>query len=45
MLLNYLCYFSNLFRVFGCAAGSNEAMTLEASKNPMRYAYIDDAHN
>ncbi|KAJ6822980.1 serine/threonine protein phosphatase 2A 55 kDa regulatory subunit B beta isoform-like isoform X1 [Iris pallida] len=28
--------YSNLFRVFGCAAGSNEATTLEASKNPMR---------
>lgn len=29
--------FSNLFRVFGCAAGSTEATSLEASKNPMRY--------
>ncbi|KAJ6794663.1 serine/threonine protein phosphatase 2A 55 kDa regulatory subunit B beta isoform-like isoform X1 [Iris pallida] len=28
--------YSNLFRVFGCAAGSNETTTLEASKNPMR---------
>ncbi|KAL8171650.1 hypothetical protein V2J09_023454 [Rumex salicifolius] len=28
--------YSNLFRVFGCAPGSNEATTLEASKNPMR---------
>ncbi|CAL5327859.1 unnamed protein product [Camellia sinensis] len=28
--------YSNLFRVFGRAAGSNEATTLEASKNPMR---------
>ncbi|KAJ6812826.1 serine/threonine protein phosphatase 2A 55 kDa regulatory subunit B beta isoform-like isoform X1 [Iris pallida] len=28
--------YSNLFRVFGSAAGSNEATTLEASKNPMR---------
>ncbi|ONK79101.1 uncharacterized protein A4U43_C01F2950 [Asparagus officinalis] len=28
--------YSNLFRVFGCATGSNEATTLEASKNPMR---------
>ncbi|XP_027928221.1 serine/threonine protein phosphatase 2A 55 kDa regulatory subunit B beta isoform-like isoform X1 [Vigna unguiculata] len=28
--------YSNLFRVFGCAAGSAEATTLEASKNPMR---------
>ncbi|XP_072978222.1 serine/threonine protein phosphatase 2A 55 kDa regulatory subunit B beta isoform-like isoform X1 [Typha angustifolia] len=28
--------YSNLFRVFGCVAGSNEATTLEASKNPMR---------
>ncbi|XP_010918424.1 serine/threonine protein phosphatase 2A 55 kDa regulatory subunit B beta isoform isoform X1 [Elaeis guineensis] len=28
--------YSNLFRVFGCVAGSTEAMTLEASKNPMR---------
>jgi serine/threonine-protein phosphatase 2A regulatory subunit B len=27
---------SNLFRVFGCAPGSTEATTLEASKNPMR---------
>ncbi|XP_016554850.1 serine/threonine protein phosphatase 2A 55 kDa regulatory subunit B beta isoform isoform X2 [Capsicum annuum] len=26
--------YSNLFRVFGCAAGSTEATTLEASKNP-----------
>ncbi|KAK4740489.1 hypothetical protein SAY87_032255 [Trapa incisa] len=28
--------YSNLFRVFGCAPGSNEATTLEASKHPMR---------
>ncbi|KAI4386969.1 hypothetical protein MLD38_004841 [Melastoma candidum] len=28
--------YSNLFRVFGCANGSSEATTLEASKNPMR---------
>ncbi|XP_028068654.1 serine/threonine protein phosphatase 2A 55 kDa regulatory subunit B alpha isoform-like isoform X3 [Camellia sinensis] len=28
--------YSNLFRVFGCASGSTEATTLEASKNPMR---------
>ncbi|KAK9102209.1 hypothetical protein Sjap_019463 [Stephania japonica] len=28
--------YSNLFRVFGRAAGSTEATTLEASKNPMR---------
>ncbi|CAI9753761.1 unnamed protein product [Fraxinus pennsylvanica] len=28
--------YSNLFRVFGCAASSTEATTLEASKNPMR---------
>ncbi|XP_031386100.1 serine/threonine protein phosphatase 2A 55 kDa regulatory subunit B beta isoform-like isoform X3 [Punica granatum] len=28
--------YSNLFRVFGVAPGSNEATTLEASKNPMR---------
>lgn len=28
---------SNLFRVFGCSAGSSEATSLEASKNPMRY--------
>ncbi|KAL5975589.1 hypothetical protein ACLOJK_019914 [Asimina triloba] len=28
---------SNLFRVFGCAPGSNEATTLEATKNPMRF--------
>ncbi|KAK4774383.1 hypothetical protein SAY86_009318 [Trapa natans] len=28
--------YSNLFRVFGCTPGSNEATTLEASKNPMR---------
>ncbi|KAI7751038.1 hypothetical protein M8C21_028437, partial [Ambrosia artemisiifolia] len=28
--------YSNLFRVFGCGSGSNEATTLEASKNPMR---------
>nr|XP_029121038.1 serine/threonine protein phosphatase 2A 55 kDa regulatory subunit B beta isoform isoform X2 [Elaeis guineensis] len=28
--------YSNLFRVFGCVAGSTEATTLEASKTPMR---------
>ncbi|OAY84428.1 serine/threonine protein phosphatase 2A 55 kDa regulatory subunit B beta isoform-like isoform X2 [Ananas comosus] len=28
--------YSNLFRVFGCTPGSNEATTLEASKNPTR---------
>ncbi|CAA3017244.1 serine threonine phosphatase 2A 55 kDa regulatory subunit B beta isoform isoform X1 [Olea europaea subsp. europaea] len=28
--------YSNLFRVFGCAEGSTEATTLEASKNPTR---------
>ncbi|XP_052182780.1 serine/threonine protein phosphatase 2A 55 kDa regulatory subunit B beta isoform isoform X4 [Diospyros lotus] len=28
--------YSNIFRVFGCVAGSTEATTLEASKNPMR---------
>ncbi|XP_022715114.1 serine/threonine protein phosphatase 2A 55 kDa regulatory subunit B beta isoform-like isoform X3 [Durio zibethinus] len=28
--------YSNLFRVFGCASGSSEATTLEATKNPMR---------
>ncbi|KAL2493199.1 Serine/threonine protein phosphatase 2A 55 kDa regulatory subunit B beta [Abeliophyllum distichum] len=28
--------YSNLFRVFGCAASSTEATTLEASKHPMR---------
>ncbi|KAM7255623.1 hypothetical protein ACFE04_008521 [Oxalis oulophora] len=28
--------YSNLFRVIGCAPGSTEATTLEASKNPMR---------
>ncbi|XP_073139058.1 serine/threonine protein phosphatase 2A 55 kDa regulatory subunit B beta isoform-like isoform X1 [Henckelia pumila] len=28
--------YSNLFRVFGCSAGSTEATTLEASKNPLR---------
>ncbi|KAL5728839.1 Serine/threonine protein phosphatase 2A 55 kDa regulatory subunit B beta isoform [Ranunculus cassubicifolius] len=28
--------YSNLFRVFGTGAGSTEATTLEASKNPMR---------
>ncbi|XP_009593926.1 serine/threonine protein phosphatase 2A 55 kDa regulatory subunit B beta isoform-like isoform X2 [Nicotiana tomentosiformis] len=28
--------YSNLFRVFGCPPGSTEAITLEASKNPMR---------
>jgi len=28
--------YSNLFRVFGCSAGSSEATSLEASKNPMR---------
>lgn len=35
---NYFVLFdtSNLFRVFGCAPGSTEATTLEASKNPMR---------
>ncbi|XP_043713098.1 serine/threonine protein phosphatase 2A 55 kDa regulatory subunit B beta isoform-like isoform X2 [Telopea speciosissima] len=29
--------YSNHFRVFGCNSGSNEATTLEASKNPMRH--------
>ncbi|KAG6490115.1 hypothetical protein ZIOFF_051398 [Zingiber officinale] len=28
--------YSNLFRVFGCVPGSDEATILEASKNPMR---------
>ncbi|XP_057524273.1 serine/threonine protein phosphatase 2A 55 kDa regulatory subunit B beta isoform-like [Amaranthus tricolor] len=28
--------YSNLFRVFGCSSASTEAITLEASKNPMR---------
>ncbi|KMZ70040.1 Serine/threonine protein phosphatase 2A 55 kDa regulatory subunitB beta isoform [Zostera marina] len=28
--------YGNQFRVFGCAAGSSEASTLEASKNPTR---------
>ncbi|XP_074561527.1 serine/threonine protein phosphatase 2A 55 kDa regulatory subunit B beta isoform-like isoform X1 [Curcuma longa] len=28
--------YSNVFRVFGCVPGSDEATTLEASKNPMR---------
>uniref|UniRef100_A0A7N0UTA7 Serine/threonine-protein phosphatase 2A 55 kDa regulatory subunit B n=1 Tax=Kalanchoe fedtschenkoi TaxID=63787 RepID=A0A7N0UTA7_KALFE len=28
--------YSNLFRVMGCAEGSSESATLEASKNPMR---------
>ncbi|URD97096.1 serine threonine protein phosphatase 2A 55 kDa regulatory subunit [Musa troglodytarum] len=28
--------YGNLFRVFGCIPGSNEAATLEASKNPTR---------
>ncbi|CAM8960584.1 unnamed protein product [Rhodiola kirilowii] len=28
--------YSNLFRVIGCAEGSTESTTLEASKNPMR---------
>ncbi|KAL4194401.1 hypothetical protein AMTRI_Chr05g68370 [Amborella trichopoda] len=28
--------YSNLFRVFGCAPGSTESTTLEASKNPTR---------
>ncbi|KMZ65616.1 Serine/threonine protein phosphatase 2A 55 kDa regulatory subunitB beta isoform [Zostera marina] len=28
--------YSNLFRVFGCTPGSEEATTLEASKNPTR---------
>uniref|UniRef100_A0A7N0TM37 Serine/threonine-protein phosphatase 2A 55 kDa regulatory subunit B n=1 Tax=Kalanchoe fedtschenkoi TaxID=63787 RepID=A0A7N0TM37_KALFE len=28
--------YSNLFRVIGCAEGSTESATLEASKNPMR---------
>ncbi|KAK4769056.1 hypothetical protein SAY86_027206 [Trapa natans] len=28
--------YSNLFRVFGCSEGSTEAITLEATKNPMR---------
>ncbi|KAG1367856.1 Serine/threonine protein phosphatase 2A 55 kDa regulatory subunit B beta isoform [Cocos nucifera] len=29
--------YSNLFRVFGCVAGSTEATTLEASKTPTRF--------
>jgi hypothetical protein len=29
---------SNLFRVFGSTPGSTEVTTLEASRNPMRYA-------
>ncbi|KAI8544574.1 hypothetical protein RHMOL_Rhmol08G0307700 [Rhododendron molle] len=29
--------YSNLFRVFGCSAGSSEATSLEASKNPMSF--------
>ncbi|RRT55684.1 hypothetical protein GW17_00019992, partial [Ensete ventricosum] len=29
--------YSNIFRVFGCTPGSNEATTLEATKNPTRY--------
>jgi len=28
--------------VFGCAPGSTEATTLEASKNPMRYHQQND---
>lgn len=28
--------YSNMFRVFGCAEGSSEATTLEATKNPAR---------
>nr|XP_043607142.1 serine/threonine protein phosphatase 2A 55 kDa regulatory subunit B beta isoform-like [Erigeron canadensis]XP_043607143.1 serine/threonine protein phosphatase 2A 55 kDa regulatory subunit B beta isoform-like [Erigeron canadensis] len=28
--------YSNMFRVFGCAEGSSEATTLEATKNPTR---------
>ncbi|XP_062204203.1 serine/threonine protein phosphatase 2A 55 kDa regulatory subunit B beta isoform-like isoform X2 [Phragmites australis] len=28
--------YSNIFRVFGCGAGSNEATTLEATRNPTR---------
>ncbi|RZR80746.1 hypothetical protein BHM03_00006821 [Ensete ventricosum] len=28
--------YSNIFRVFGCTPGSNEATTLEATKNPTR---------
>lgn len=34
--ISFICCPSNLFRVFGCAPGSTEATTLEASKNPMR---------
>ncbi|KAL6882039.1 hypothetical protein ACP4OV_011511 [Aristida adscensionis] len=30
--------YSNIFRVFGCGTGSNEATTLEATRNPTREA-------
>ncbi|OAY83956.1 Serine/threonine protein phosphatase 2A 55 kDa regulatory subunit B beta isoform [Ananas comosus] len=32
--------YSNLFRIFGCTPANTEATTLEASKNPMRYATL-----
>ncbi|RLM80556.1 serine/threonine protein phosphatase 2A 55 kDa regulatory subunit B beta isoform [Panicum miliaceum] len=35
--------YSNLFRVFGCAPGSTEASTLEASRNPMRHQVSNPA--
>ncbi|KAF3794814.1 Serine/threonine protein phosphatase 2A regulatory subunit B beta isoform [Nymphaea thermarum] len=37
--------YSNLFRVFGCVPGSNEATTLEASKNPMRRQVVTPARS
>lgn len=42
LISSVFCYFSNLFRVFGCSEGSTEATTLEASKNPMRYILNSD---
>ncbi|KAI4340502.1 hypothetical protein MLD38_025331 [Melastoma candidum] len=33
--------YSNMFRVFGCANGSSEATTLEATKHPMKCGLSD----
>jgi hypothetical protein len=39
-ILSMLVSCSNLFRVFGSTTGSTEVTTLEASRNPMRYACL-----
>ncbi|XP_039116089.1 serine/threonine protein phosphatase 2A 55 kDa regulatory subunit B beta isoform-like isoform X1 [Dioscorea cayenensis subsp. rotundata] len=35
--------YSNIFRVFGCAAGSNEATTMEATKAPMSRKQVQNS--